>query len=68
MVALKLALVGLDGYGAFYPSEISGGMRKRASLARAIALEFGGAGRSTLFMTATTSLYAVDVAVTGAPR
>jgi gluconolactonase len=31
-------------------------------------LEFGGAGRSTLFMTATTSLYAVDVAVAGAPR
>ncbi len=39
VVALKLALVGLDGYGAFYPSEISGGMRKRASLARAIALD-----------------------------
>jgi gluconolactonase len=31
-------------------------------------LEFGGADRSTLFMTATTSLYAVDVAVPGAPR
>ena len=31
-------------------------------------LEFGGAGRSTLFMTATTSLYAIDLAVAGAPR
>ncbi|MDD5155763.1 MAG: ATP-binding cassette domain-containing protein [Candidatus Omnitrophica bacterium] len=38
-VELKLALVGLSGYAEFYPSEISGGMRKRASLARAIALE-----------------------------
>lgn len=39
VVALKLALVGLDGYQAFFPSEISGGMRKRAALARAIALD-----------------------------
>lgn len=39
LVALKLALVGLDGYGEFYPSAISGGMRKRAALARAIALD-----------------------------
>ncbi|MBF0217622.1 MAG: ATP-binding cassette domain-containing protein [Candidatus Omnitrophica bacterium] len=39
IVALKLALVGLEGYGDFLPSEISGGMRKRASLARAIALD-----------------------------
>lgn len=39
LVALKLALVGLDGYGDFYPSAISGGMRKRAALARAIALD-----------------------------
>lgn len=37
LVALKLALVGLAGFETFYPSEISGGMRKRASLARAIA-------------------------------
>lgn len=36
---LKLALVGLAGYVDFYPSEISGGMRKRAGLARAIALD-----------------------------
>ncbi|MDD5165903.1 MAG: ATP-binding cassette domain-containing protein [Candidatus Omnitrophica bacterium] len=36
---LKLALVGLAGYADFYPSEISGGMRKRAGLARAIALD-----------------------------
>lgn len=39
IVALKLALVGLRGFEAFYPSEISGGMRKRAALARAIALD-----------------------------
>ncbi len=36
---LKLALVGLRGFGSFYPSEISGGMCKRAGLARAIALD-----------------------------
>jgi phospholipid/cholesterol/gamma-HCH transport system ATP-binding protein len=39
IVALKLSLVGLEGYGDFSPSGISGGMRKRASLARAIALD-----------------------------
>jgi len=39
IVSLKLALVGLRGFGAFYPHEISGGMRKRAALARAIALD-----------------------------
>ncbi len=38
-VALKLALVGLRGYEDFYPAEISGGMCKRASLARAMALD-----------------------------
>lgn len=38
-VSFKLALVGLRGFEAFYPSEISGGMRKRAALARAIALD-----------------------------
>ncbi len=36
---LKLALVGLNGFEDFYPSEISGGMRKRAGLARAMALD-----------------------------
>jgi phospholipid/cholesterol/gamma-HCH transport system ATP-binding protein len=39
VVALKLALVGLAGFEAFYPSEISGGMQKRARLARAMALD-----------------------------
>jgi phospholipid/cholesterol/gamma-HCH transport system ATP-binding protein len=39
LVSLKLALVGLAGFEDFYPSEISGGMRKRAALARAIALD-----------------------------
>ena len=39
MIALKLALVGLAGFEDFYPSEISGGMRKRAGLARAMALD-----------------------------
>jgi len=38
-VSLKLALVGLSGFEDFYPSEISGGMRKRAGLARAMALD-----------------------------
>ena len=38
-VAQKLSLVGLEGYGDSLPSGISGGMRKRASLARAIALD-----------------------------
>jgi phospholipid/cholesterol/gamma-HCH transport system ATP-binding protein len=39
MVSLKLSLVGLAGFEEFYPSEISGGMRKRAGLARAMALD-----------------------------
>jgi len=39
LVSLKLALVGLSGFEEFYPSEISGGMRKRAALARAMALD-----------------------------
>jgi phospholipid/cholesterol/gamma-HCH transport system ATP-binding protein len=39
IVSLKLALVGLRGFEAFRPHEISGGMRKRAALARAIALD-----------------------------
>jgi phospholipid/cholesterol/gamma-HCH transport system ATP-binding protein len=39
LIALKLALVGLSGFEQFYPSEISGGMRKRAALARALMLD-----------------------------
>ncbi|HRE81728.1 MAG TPA: ATP-binding cassette domain-containing protein, partial [Opitutaceae bacterium] len=39
LVRLKLAQVGLKGYEHFYPSEISGGMKKRAGLARALALD-----------------------------
>ena len=39
IVAFKLALVGLAGFQDYYPSEISGGMRKRAGLARALALD-----------------------------
>lgn len=35
----KLMLVGLAGFEDFYPSEISGGMKKRAGLARAMALD-----------------------------
>jgi phospholipid/cholesterol/gamma-HCH transport system ATP-binding protein len=39
VASLKLSLVGLGGFEDFYPSEISGGMRKRAGLARAMALD-----------------------------
>jgi len=39
IVALKLGLVGLSGFEQYFPSEISGGMKKRAGLARAIALD-----------------------------
>jgi phospholipid/cholesterol/gamma-HCH transport system ATP-binding protein len=35
----KLALVGLAGFGDYYPAEISGGMRKRVGVARAMALD-----------------------------
>jgi phospholipid/cholesterol/gamma-HCH transport system ATP-binding protein len=37
--SLKLSLVGLAGFEDYYPSEISGGMRKRAGVARALALD-----------------------------
>ncbi len=39
IVSLKLSLVGLTGFEDYYPSEISGGMQKRAGLARAMALD-----------------------------
>ncbi len=39
IVSLKLSLVGLRGFEDYYPSEISGGMKKRAGLARAMALD-----------------------------
>jgi phospholipid/cholesterol/gamma-HCH transport system ATP-binding protein len=39
LVSFKLSLVGLAGFEDFYPSEISGGMCKRAGLARAMALD-----------------------------
>ena len=39
IVSLKLALVGLAGFEEFYPAELSGGMMKRAGLARAMALD-----------------------------
>ena len=39
VASLKLALVGLRGFEDYFPSEISGGMQKRAGLARAMALD-----------------------------
>ncbi|MEN6578557.1 MAG: ATP-binding cassette domain-containing protein, partial [Phycisphaerales bacterium] len=38
VVKMKLAMVGLDGFQNYFPSRLSGGQRKRAALARAIAL------------------------------
>lgn len=39
LVSYKLALVGLSGYENFFPAQISGGMKKRAGIARAMALD-----------------------------
>lgn len=39
VAALKLAMVGLRGFEDFYPAQLSGGMQKRAGIARAIALD-----------------------------
>lgn len=39
IASFKLALVGLAGFEDYYPSEISGGMQKRAAIARAMALD-----------------------------
>jgi phospholipid/cholesterol/gamma-HCH transport system ATP-binding protein len=39
VAAMKLRMVGLDGFEHYYPSEISGGMAKRAAIARAMALD-----------------------------
>lgn len=39
IAASKLKLVGLEGFEGFLPAEISGGMRKRAAIARAMALD-----------------------------
>ncbi len=39
IVFFKLSLAGLAGFEAYYPSELSGGMKKRAGLARAMALD-----------------------------
>ena len=39
IVKIKLELVGLTGFEGFYPYQISGGMKKRVALARAIALD-----------------------------
>lgn len=39
MARLKLGLVGLSGFEDFMPSQLSGGMKKRAGLARAIAMD-----------------------------
>ena len=39
IASLKLALVGLKGFEDFFPAEVSGGMWKRAAIARAMALD-----------------------------
>ena len=39
LVSLKLDLVGLKGFERYYPAQISGGMQKRAGIARAMALD-----------------------------
>ncbi len=39
MTQLKLEMVGLAGFEDFMPSQLSGGMRKRAGLARALAMD-----------------------------
>jgi phospholipid/cholesterol/gamma-HCH transport system ATP-binding protein len=38
LVKAKLAMVGLDGFQNYYPANLSGGQKKRAALARAIAM------------------------------
>ncbi|PID56077.1 ABC transporter ATP-binding protein [candidate division KSB3 bacterium] len=39
MTRMKLGLVGLTGFDGFKPAQLSGGMKKRAGLARALALD-----------------------------
>lgn len=39
MTRIKLGLVGLAGFGDFKPAQLSGGMKKRAGLARALAMD-----------------------------
>lgn len=39
IVDYKLSLVRLEKYGSYYPNELSGGMRKRAGLARALVMD-----------------------------
>jgi phospholipid/cholesterol/gamma-HCH transport system ATP-binding protein len=39
MVWMKLAVVGLGDFGRMFPQELSGGMKKRAAVARALALD-----------------------------
>ena len=54
IASIKLSLVGLRGFEDYYPSQISGGMQKRAGLARAMALALLRCAASASWLTSAT--------------